>query len=80
MDALIFFTVFFFILRFPHAAVSKKSPANAGDTRDMGSIRGSGRYPGLGNGNPSGIHAWKIPWREGPGGLQSMGSQRVRHK
>ena len=24
-------------------------------------------------------HAWKIPWMEKPGGLQSMGSQRVRH-
>ena len=23
--------------------------------------------------------AWKIPWREEPGSLQSMGSQRVRH-
>ena len=23
--------------------------------------------------------AWKIPWREEPGGLQSMGSRRVRH-
>ena len=23
--------------------------------------------------------AWKIPWREEPGGLQFMGSQRVRH-
>ena len=23
--------------------------------------------------------AWKIPWTEKPGGLQSMGSQRVRH-
>ena len=23
--------------------------------------------------------AWKIPWTEEPGGLQSMGSQRVRH-
>ena len=22
--------------------------------------------------------AWKIPWAEGPGGLQYMGSQRVR--
>ena len=22
---------------------------------------------------------WKIPWTEEPGGLQSMGSQRVRH-
>ena len=28
----------------------------------------------------SSILAWKIPWTEEPGGLQSMGSQRVRHK
>ena len=27
----------------------------------------------------SSIHAWKIPWTEDPGGLQSMGSQRVGH-
>ena len=27
----------------------------------------------------SSILAWKTPWREEPGGLQSMGSQRVRH-
>ena len=26
----------------------------------------------------SSILAWKIPWTEEPGGLQSMGSQRVR--
>ena len=26
----------------------------------------------------SSIPAWKIPWREEPGGLQSMGLQRVR--
>ena len=25
------------------------------------------------------ILAWEIPWTEGPGGLQSMGSQRVKH-
>ena len=25
------------------------------------------------------ILAWKIPWREEPGGLQSMVSQRARH-
>ena len=25
------------------------------------------------------ILAWKIPWTEEPGRLQSMGSQRVRH-
>ena len=27
----------------------------------------------------SGIPAWRIPWTEEPGGLQSMGSQRLRH-
>ena len=27
----------------------------------------------------SSIPAWKIPWTEEPGGLQSMGSQRVEH-
>ena len=27
----------------------------------------------------SNILAWKIPWTEEPGGLQSMGSQRVGH-
>ena len=25
------------------------------------------------------ILAWKIPWTEEPGGLQSMGSQKVKH-
>ena len=29
----------------------KKPPANAGDTTDAGSIPGSGRSPGVGNGN-----------------------------
>ena len=41
----------------------------------------------LGKGDPlekgmathSSILAWRIPWTEEPGGLQSMGSQRVRH-
>ena len=27
----------------------------------------------------SSILAWRFPWTEEPGGLQSMGSQRVRH-
>ena len=30
----------------------KNPPANAGDARDLGSIPGSGRFPGDGNGNP----------------------------
>ena len=34
------------------ALVVKNSPANAGDTRDVGLIHGWGRSPGGGNGNP----------------------------
>ena len=45
------------------------------------------RVQSLGQGDPlekemathSSILAWKIPWTEEPGRLQSMGSQRVRH-
>ena len=37
---------------FPGGTVVKNPPANAGDTRDTGSIPGSGRSPGVGNGNP----------------------------
>ena len=43
------------------------------------SSSGLGRTPGEKNGNHSSILAWRIPWTEGPGGLQSMGSQRVGH-
>ena len=60
---------------FPGGAVVKNLPANAGD---VGLIPGSGRSPGEGHGNPLHILAWRIPWTEEPGGLQSMGSQRVR--
>ena len=34
---------------------------------------------GEGMSTHSSILAWEIPWTEAPGGLQSMGSQRVRH-
>ena len=34
------------------ALVVKNLPANAGDARDMSSIPGSGRFSGVGNGNP----------------------------
>ena len=37
---------------FPGGAVVKNLPANAGDSGDMGSIPGSGRFHGEGNGNP----------------------------
>ena len=34
------------------ALVVKNRPANAGDSRDTGSIPGSGKFPGEGNGKP----------------------------
>ena len=49
---------------------------NAGDP---GSIPGSGKSPGEENGNPLSTLAWKIPWTEEPGRLQSMGSQIGGH-
>ena len=36
---------------FPGGTVVKNLPANTGDTRDMGSIPGSERSPGVRNGN-----------------------------
>ena len=51
----------------------KNLPAKAGD---VGSIPGSGRFPGDGNSNPLSISAWEIPWTEKPGGLQSIGSEK----
>ena len=36
----------------PGGSVVKNLSANIGDARDMGSIPGSRRFPGVGNGNP----------------------------
>ena len=57
---------------FPGGSDGKASVYNAGDP---GSIHGSGRSPGEGNGSHSSTIAWKIPWAEEPGRLQSMGLQ-----
>ena len=40
------------VIGIPYCAVVKNPPVHAGDTGDAGSIRGSGRSPGGGNGNP----------------------------
>ena len=60
------------------STVVKNPPANTRNTGDVGSIPGSGRSSGGGNGNPLQYFAREIPWTEEPGGLESMGSQRVR--
>ena len=41
--------------------VVKNLPANAGDVRNMGSIPGSGRSPGEGNGDPLQYSCLEIP-------------------
>ena len=56
------------------ALVVKKLPANAGDQH---SIPGLGRSPGEEMASHSNILPWRILWTEEPGGLQSVGSQRV---
>ena len=53
--------------------VMKNPPANAGDVRDVSSIPGWGRSPGGGTATHSSLLAWRIPWTEEPGGLQSIG-------
>ena len=62
---------------FPWWIISKEFPCIAGDT-DL--ISGLWRTAGEGNGNPLQYSCWRISWTEEPGGLQSMGSQRVGHK
>ena len=59
-------------LGFPDGSESKESACRAGDPSV---ICGMGRSPGKGNGYPLSILAWRIPWTEEPGGLQSFGSQ-----
>ena len=41
-----------FVLGFPGGSAVENLPANAGDTGDRGSSLGSGRSPGVRNGNP----------------------------
>ena len=53
----------------------KNWPANAGDTRVMGSVPGLGRSPEEGNGNPLQYSCLENPWTEEPDGLQSIGLQ-----
>ena len=56
---------------FPSGSVVKNLPVNVGN---MGSILGSGRFPGEGTGNSS-IVSWEIPWTEEPTVLRVAKSQ-----
>ena len=61
---------------FPGGSDVKASAYNVGD---LGSIPGSGRSLDKEMATHSSALARKISWMEEPGGLQSMGSQRVEH-
>ena len=54
----------------------KESACNAGDP---GSVLGLGRSPEEGNGSPLQYSCLENPMTKEPGGLQSMGLQRVGH-
>ena len=61
---------------FPGGSDSKESACNAGDANSTAGLEDPLEK---GMANHSSILAWRIPWTEQPGGLQSMGSQRVGH-
>ena len=64
-------------VRAPQVVLVIKNPsANA---RYLGWIPGLRRSPAEGNGNLLSILAWKTPWTEEHGRLESMELQRVRH-
>ena len=53
--------------------MAKNLPANAGDLRDWVSSLGQEDPLQEGMATHSSIVAWRIPWPEEPGGLQSTG-------
>ena len=57
-----------------------KNPPAMQETQEMW-VQSLGREDPLEEGMAtySSILAWRIPWTEEPGGLQSIGTQRVRH-
>ena len=57
----------------------KNLSANAGDVREWVLSLGWEEPPEEGMAAHSSILAWRIPWTEEPGGLQSIGSQGVGH-
>ena len=62
---------------FPGGASGKEPACQCGRHRDAGSIPGSGDALEEGMATHSSVLAWRIPRTEEPGGLQSIGLQRV---
>ena len=63
----------------PWCSGKQNPPAKAGDAGDMGLIPGSGRSLEEEMAIHTSILAWKIPWTEEPGRLESMGLQLLSH-
>ena len=57
------------LLGFPDGSVVKNTPAVQETYRRSRFNPWVGNSPGEGNGNPSSILAWRVPWIEEPGGL-----------
>ena len=80
-----------YVQGFPRWCSGKESTCQRKTWKRPRLISGSGRSPGVGNSSPlwypsekamaphSSTLAWRIPWTEEPGGLQSMGSIGVGH-
>ena len=60
-------------------ALVKNLPDSARDTKDLSMVSELGRSSEGEMATRSSILAWRISWAEEPGGLPSMGWQRVRH-
>ena len=71
--------IFLELQDFPGGTVVKNLRANAGDTRDAGSIPGQEDPLEEETAAHSSILAWRIPWTEEPGELESMGLHIVGH-
>ena len=59
--------------------MGKEPACKARDAGDVGSVSGLENPPEEEMATRSSVLAWRIPWTEEPGGLQSTGPQRVRH-
>ena len=75
------FIIYGLYLRYVPCGLSggSDSKETAHSVGDQGSIPGSGRSPGEGNGYPLQYSSLRIPWTEEPGRLQSIGFQKVRY-
>ena len=62
----------FCLFSFPGGASGREPTSSVGDGGDEGQ-----QALEEGKAAHSSVRAWRIPWTEEPGGLQSMGSQRV---